>query len=80
MSFFAVRRDDRQPNHARFTVDVDFSNFTLASFRKTLPPYPTPHTPIAQRSFEPLSSYAFVEFRSTRDAEDAYNDMYVFFL
>lgn len=26
-----------------------------------------------------IRSYAFVEFRSNRDAEDAYYDMYVFF-
>lgn len=32
--------------------------------------------PIAQRPFESSRSYAFVEFRSTRDAEDAYHDMY----
>ena len=30
---------------------------------------------IAQRPFEMSRSYAFIEFRSTRDAEDAYYDM-----
>lgn len=42
--------------------------------------YASENKTITQRAFSPrirLRSYAFVEFRSQRDAEDAYYDMYV---
>ena len=42
------------------------------------PPLPSPIPSNDDRSTNhSRTSYAFVEFRSTRDAEDAYNDMYV---
>lgn len=44
----------------------------------TIIPLPSPIPSNDDRSTNhSRTSYAFVEFRSTRDAEDAYNDMYV---
>jgi len=46
--------------------------------RSSPPPLPNPIPSNDDRSTNhSRTSYAFVEFRSTRDAEDAYNDMYV---
>jgi len=46
--------------------------------RSSPPPLPSPIPSNDDRSTNhSRTSYAFVEFRSTRDAEDAYNDMYV---
>ena len=45
---------------------------------KTLPRLFPPSHSFAQQKSPSKRSYAFVEFRSRSDAEDAYYDMYVF--
>ena len=57
-----------------------FSHLYIPSFCARVPVLPLPN-PIPSNDDRSTNhsrtSYAFVEFRSTRDAEDAYNDMYV---
>jgi hypothetical protein len=56
--------------HASFHFDFDFERRRLSA------PFDLASSPKESSTSLDCRSYAFVEFRSTRDAEDAYYDMY----